>query len=157
MKKTSFAFLLAFGALLAAVSCTEDFESDTIPGKWQVDQFKYFMNPDNSKDDTIFAATDVLHDTILQALTPIDSLYDTILIRYGWDVLLINEDQSVYSDPMEADSAYGYWDKINDDFVRVWVNGKSLNLVKDDEDHYFSLEYINEEKYRKVFWSRRSL
>ena len=154
MKRTSVILFLIAGLLVFIYSCKQEFATDPLPGEWQVDRFYYFMNPKTSEDDTIFDSDDVYPDSLLLSLQETDSLYEDVLLRYGWDILTLNEDLTVYSQPFAADSAYGYWERIDDENVRVWVNGRSLDLKKIDEDHFYSHELIDEKDYRKVFWDR---
>ncbi|MCF8373799.1 MAG: hypothetical protein K9H64_19410 [Bacteroidales bacterium] len=149
MKKTSLVILLTISTLfLFFLSCKEKFPADEVIGDWQIEKFQYF------KPDTSFAANDVYSDSVLNSLTLTDSLFDTIATRFGWYHLSLYENLSLYSVEITGDSAYGYWERLTDTDIRVWVNGRFLNWEKVDNDNYNCVEYKNDKRDRQVSWKR---
>lgn len=150
MKKTSLVLLLSISTLfIFFLSCKEEFPADEVIGDWKIEKFQYFR-----PIDTSFTENDVYPDTILANLTYTDSLFDTLLVRFGWYKLSLYEDLSLYSVEATGDSAYGYWERLTDKNIRVWVNGRFLNWEKVDQDNYKYVEYWNAKRDRQVSWKR---
>ena len=149
MKKRTFTLLLLIStALFYFVSCEEDFPKDEVIGDWQIDKFHYLNFEDS---DTIFSSQTVYN---LDSLTINDSTFDTLVTRYGWYNLSLFENLSVYSEKISGDSAYGYWERINDNDIRVWIDGNSLDLNKIDNDNYLFNHIFEEKTFRRIFWKR---
>lgn len=149
MKKTSLLILLTISALLIFfLSCKEEFPADEVIGNWQIEEFKYF------KPDTSFSSTDVFSDSIMNSLTYTDSLFDTLLTRFGWYQLSLYENLSLYAVEFTGDSAYGYWERLTETDIRVWVNGKSQNWLKVDNNTYYYETIVSNKRNRRVIWER---
>ncbi len=154
MKTKSFIIIALLAAILISIfSCEEDFPKDEVLGNWQIHRF-YYKNPDTAFSPDIF-----IHDTIIENLTPTDSLFDTITSRFGWFKVSLYEDLSLYAEEITGDSTYGYWERLTDEDIRIWMNGRSLELNKQDADNYIYYEYYLDNLYhqklsRKVFWKR---
>ena len=146
MKKKSFILLLSVGTIFSFfIACEEEFPKDEIIGDWKIDKFHY-INP-----DSIFTSHDIVN---LDSLSFIDSTFDTIATRFGWYMLSLYENLSLYSEEFNGDSASGYWERLSQEDVRVWVNGKSQSWHKIDNNNYIHEEFFDNIKIKKVFWKR---